>query len=363
MSDFYEVDLFKVGNGKSGDAICLRYQREADEHITIHVVDGGYVENADEFVAHINSHYGDPQRIEHVVLTHPDGDHAGGLRKILEEFEVGTLWVNRPWNHVADLLPRFDYPYTPDGLVQRLKKDFSHTATLEKIAQEKGIEIRDAFQGQEIGAFKVLSPTRSFYLDLVIESEKTPEAEREASIVGKVYEAVHEVIGKVASLWGVENLKGDSVGTSAENEMSIVQLANLSNEKILLTGDAGVRALGLAYDYVRGIGIPLPGIDKFQVPHHGSRRNLSTEILDQWLGERLPDMPTPEQQTIAAMISAHEDDPAHPKNAVVRAMWHRGAGVGSTENQEFLYWKPDGQPNRPGCGPVAGLPYPNDMEE
>jgi hypothetical protein len=48
------------------------------------------------------------------------------------------------------------------------------------------------------------------------------------------------------------------------------------------------RALTEAADYAPHIGLTLPRIDRFQVPHHGSRRNVSTEILDRWLGERLP---------------------------------------------------------------------------
>lgn len=73
--------------------------------------------------------------------------------------------------------------------------------------------------------------------------------------------------------------------------MSVVQYANLHGHRILLTGDAGRAGLAEAADYAPFAGLALPGIDRFQVPHHGSRRNVSTEILDRWLGAQLAEVP------------------------------------------------------------------------
>ena len=50
-------------------------------------------------MAHLRKHYGSGA-VSHIVLTHPDGDHAGGLRTVLEECDVadgGGLWMLRPW--------------------------------------------------------------------------------------------------------------------------------------------------------------------------------------------------------------------------------------------------------------------------
>ncbi len=362
-NDFYEIDFVKVGENKSGDAIALRYRKQEHDKMFIHIIDGGFADDGQKLIDHVNNFYDNPKDIDHVILTHPDGDHAAGLKTILETFDVGTLWMNRPWNHIADLIPKFDYDYTEEGLVQRLKKNFPHIANLEKIATERNIEIKDAFQGDVIGEFTILSPSRPFYLELIIESEKTPEAEREASIAGRIHEAIRKAVEYISALWGAENLKGDINGTSSENEMSIVQYADIGNEKILLTGDAGVKALEESYNYAVRLGVQLPGINKFQTPHHGSRRNLSTEILNKWFGERLPSKPLPGQKIFSSIISAHEDDADHPKKAVIRALWHRGVDVFSTENKDFIYWRPLGQPSREGCGPVKNLDYPENMED
>lgn len=356
MTKFFEIDFLEAGEKSSGDAIALRY-REDNDCDYIHVVDGGYTDDGEKLVEHIRSYYDNPNYIDHVVLTHPDGDHAAGLKKVLEEFEIGILWMNRPWEHVWDLLPRFEYNYTENGLIRRLKKDFPHTAELEEIAEEQGIEIRQVFQGTQIENFTVLAPSFARYIDLIVDSEKTPEAERQAAIEGRLFERAIAWIRKVAAAWGEENLKGESEGTSCENETSVVQFAELCGEKILLTGDAGVEALAEAYDYALALGITLPGIDRFEVPHHGSRRNLSSEVLDKWLGPKL-DQET-SSPTYTAIISANRNDEDHPRKAVVRALIHRGAKVVQTNGITRTHRN---APSR-GWSESTPLQYPLDMEE
>ncbi|MYB77452.1 MAG: MBL fold metallo-hydrolase, partial [Chloroflexi bacterium] len=319
MTKFFEIDFIEVGNSASGDAISLRYQDD-DGTEWIHVVDGGYSDDGDKLTKNIKANYDDPGFIDHVVLTHPDGDHASGLKKVLDEFDVGALWMNRPWQHVDELLPLFDYEYTRNELIQRLRRDFPYTADLEKIAIEKGIGIHDAFQGSQIGEFTVLAPSKRRYIDLIVDSEKTPEPERSSAIEGNIFERAIRAVRNMVVEWGEENLKGDTEGTSAENETSIVQFSELCGKKILLTGDVGVDGLEEAYQYAISMGVNLPGIDRFDVPHHGSRRNVSPEILDKWLGPKLNSKP--ENGNFTAIISANRNDKSHPRKAVVRALIH-----------------------------------------
>ena len=354
MMKFFEIDFLEAGDKGSGDAITLRYRDDRDIDY-IHVVDGGYTDDGDEIVEHIGNYYGNATFIDHVVLTHPDGDHAAGLKKVLEEFAVGALWMNRPWEHIAELLPHFNYNYTEKGLIRRLKQDFPHTAELEEIAEKKGIEIRQAFQGDNIGAFIVLAPSFNRYIDLVVESDKTPEPEREATRAGMVLGRALAFIRN--AVWGEENLKGASEGTSHENESSVVQFAELCGKKILLTGDAGVGALDEAYYYALDSGVLLPGIDRFDVPHHGSRRNLSSDVLDKWLGPKLNKQA--DSSLCTAIISANPKDSEHPKKAVIRALIHRGAKVFQTKGTLHSFHN---APDR-GWSQASPLEYPTDMEE
>lgn len=357
MVSFYEIDFLEAGDDGSGDAIAARYKDDSGE-IFIHVIDGGYTDDGQKLIEHIGQYYGRPIYIDHVMLTHPDGDHAAGLKKILEDVQVGTLWMNRPWNHLDELLPRYKYEYTREGLRQRLRRDFKHTAALEDIAEEQGIVIRDVFQGQQIGCFTALAPSFPRYIDLVVASEKTPEPKRKALIEGSVFRKAISFVRRAVASWGDENLKGDTEGTSAENEMSVIQYANVCGDEILLTGDGGVQALGEAYDYAISIGISLPGLDKFQVPHHGSRRNLSSDILDKWLGPKLTEIANP--PLCAAIVSANTNDEDHPRDATVRAVIHRGATVTKTRGTICFS---QNAPEREGWWPAPSLDYPETMEE
>ena len=104
MADYYEVDFRQVHTSKSGDAIGIRYQIGANW--TVHLVDGGYTSTAPEISNFIKQTYG-TSIINHLVVTHPDRDHAEGLAPILEQFTVGTLWMLCPWHYAAQLFPYF----------------------------------------------------------------------------------------------------------------------------------------------------------------------------------------------------------------------------------------------------------------
>ena len=363
MSDYYEIDFLKVGQSKSGDAITIRYK--IDEDITIHVVDGGFQDTGDSIVDHIIKYYGNPTYIDRVIVTHPDGDHAGGLRTVLEKFDVGELWMLCPWNYADELIDRFDRYSSVENLQKRLKEIYPNIAALEEIATKNKIKICEPFQGNVIGEYKVLAPTKSRYLDLIVESEKTPESSEEKNLLSSLAfgeftkKAAKKVFNFIRALWGDEKFSDEP--SSAENEMSVIQYSLLCNSKILLTGDAGRSALTEALDYAPYIGLTLPGIDRFQVPHHGSRRNLSSDLLDAWLGPKLPSKPEKGTEKFYAIISAAKDDDEHPRKAVVRALIHRGARVDDTKKAGLCI--SSNSPVRIGWSAAVPLEYPEDQEE
>lgn len=332
VADYFEIDFLGVETKKSGDAITLRYSINGE--VGVHVVDGGYIDTGTQIIEHIKTFYG-ATHIDNVVLTHPDQDHANGLRQVLEEFTVGTLWMNRPWLHVDKLLPSFAKYKSADALRSKLKNLYAATAALELLAEEKGIPIQDAFQGSKIGPFTILAPSFDRYLDCVAKSEKTPDLVKEESALDSAVESVVNVFkiatAYIKSIWGDEYFPPSP--TSAENEMSLVQYAVLNDKKIMLTGDAGREALQEVIDYAPSVGLTLPGLNYFQVPHHGGRHNVSTEILDKLVGGRLAQIP--QQPTWYAICSSAKDDADHPRKSVIRAMIHRGAQFNATESKKI----------------------------
>ena len=113
MSDYFEIDFLDVEAKDSGDAIPLRYK--IGDEARIHVTDGGFQKTGDKVVEHIKEYYDDPDTIDAVIVSHPDGDHAGGLQTVLEEFEVSELWMLRPWLYVDALIDRFAYYRNPEN--------------------------------------------------------------------------------------------------------------------------------------------------------------------------------------------------------------------------------------------------------
>jgi beta-lactamase superfamily II metal-dependent hydrolase len=355
MDDYFEIDFLDVEADKSGDAITIHYAKNGK--INIHVVDGGFQATGDKIVEHIKQYYKNPKKIDRVVVTHQDSDHTIGLRTVLETFEIDELWMLRPWLYAKELIDRFQRYQNPENLAKRLKEIYPNLVALEEIAIAKNIKILEPFQGSKIGEFTVMAPSKNRYFELILESEKTPDQKKPNILTDKlnyVCESVKNVI------WGIESFPEE--GTSAENEMSIVQYSELNGKKILLTGDVGRNGLMEAADYADKIGIKLPGINIFQVPHHGSRHNISIETLNRWLGKNLSEEEIARNgNKFSAFISSAKADKKHPRKSVIRAFIHRGAKVLATEGSNICTFQ--NAPKREGWNSVEGLPYPYDEDD
>jgi beta-lactamase superfamily II metal-dependent hydrolase len=358
MADFIELDFLDVESEKSGDAIAVRYSVAGTE--TVHVIDGGYVDTGEKLVGHLKKWYGGVS-VQHVVLTHPDQDHANGLRKVLEDCKVGALWMHRPWLYAAELLPSFPTYKSVDALRSKLRALYPGPAALEDIATERKISMYEPFQGAQIGQFVVAAPSKARYLQLIVDSDRTPEKKAEKSLAEVVTEAFDRAVKAVSKLvkraWGIETFPEE--GTARENEMSVVQFGVFSGKRVLLTGDAGREALTEAADFVQAKGHALPGVWCFQVPHHGGRHNVNTEVLDRWLGPVLKS--NNETTTWNAICSSAKADVHHPKKVVKRAMIHRGGHFSSTEGRSvYLSYPARG---REGYSSIAQADYPDEQEE
>jgi len=331
-----EIDFLPVGNGdKSGDAICLRWQEDNNDY-KIMVVDGGTKESGEKIVEHIKEYY-NTSTVDYVVNTHPDQDHASGLSVVLEQLEVKELWIHRPWEHTKEILEHFkDGRITENSLKERLEKSFKFVKPLEDIAKEKNIVINEPFQGNQIGIFEVLSPSKKWYLhELLPDFNKTPE--KKISALQEGFESLKEkVLNWFDETFDKEILKTDGE-TSADNESSVILYTNIDNSRgILLTGDAGSRALNKAYEYKQEISDNLRFI---QIPHHGSRNNVNPDILDKLLGEKGQKEPNK-----TAFISAGKESSTHPRQSVVNALIRRGCKVISTKGSTIHHHK--GMPDR-----------------
>lgn len=333
----YEIDFLPVGNGdKSGDAIAIRYGTQGNYKVM--VVDGGTKESGQALVEHIKKYY-QTDYVDYVVNTHPDQDHASGLTEVLNNLEVGELWIHRPWLYVNEIVKHVDNSETKflrdkRTNIQSIKDRFQweyykYAKELELIANKKGIAIKEPYEGCKIGDFIVLSPSKNWHLfNLIPNSDKTKEIQSMEDSKPNFFKSSLEKLFSIDETLGFETLI-DYGKTSRENESSVILYANFNNRGILLTGDAGNEALQNAYDFAIYNGVDISKNLKFiQIPHHGSRRNVSPKILNQIIGA----IGEKEKESITAFVSAGENDTNHPRKVVTNAFIRRGCMVIETRD-------------------------------
>jgi beta-lactamase superfamily II metal-dependent hydrolase len=326
-----EIEFLPTGND-SGDAIVIREGTDLTGH-NIHVVDGGYTATSDTIIEHIEQYYGDNARITHMVLSHADDDHATGLIKVFERFPVTHLWMNRPWLHVAEVMQHFHGNYTEQGLYDDMRDLHPYLIKLEELAAQKNQQtlfpttIHDVFQGDLIGSFRVLAPSRDRYISLIPDLPKTPKRikadETPGILSGLFTEAKEAMKSYLEEKWDVETLSSNpQPPTGASNESSVVQMAVVNNKRYLLTADVGPDGLNEAADFAQALGLLGPP-DFVQVPHHGSRHNVTPAVLDRWLGERVAEG----TERGVALASVGKNRTEHPRAQVSNAFRRRGYPV------------------------------------
>jgi len=302
------------------------------------------------------------------MLARPaDSDHACGLRNVLRELPVRNLWLHGVWHHAAEMLPYFeDKRWTTEGLEGKIREEYSVIKELIELADAQKIPVYEPFQGQQIGPFTVLSPSRWSYLRLVPQFRKTPapdvdrlkqdnmwiEEPSKSFISALLAKAVETAVSWIPESWDIELLKDGAI-TAAENESSAVLYARFGNTSVLLTADAGVNGLWWAMDYADSNQVDLSSLNLVQVPHHGSRSNVGPSVLNLLLGPRLPKGSAEKR---FAVVSAPKDDANHPRKMVMNAFLRRGAGVRKTQGTYFRYYSPM-MPHRTGFVRKAFTPH------
>ena len=127
-------------------------------------------------VKHIRKYYGTPTYIDAVTCTHGDDDHSSGLREVIKDFEVGSIWMNRPWLYASSIIDAFKGKrMTVASLARHLREEYPILAEIEALATERGFPIHEAFQGEAWGAFPILAPSRERYIELIPEFSRTTE--------------------------------------------------------------------------------------------------------------------------------------------------------------------------------------------
>ena len=338
----YEVDFIGVPKEdapKDADAICLRW-RDSNGNFKTAVYDAGFKAHGIAMANHLNEYYFDDiggvkkwcdKFIDYVFVSHPHNDHAGGIPEILNNFDVGCIYMNRPWLYTSELLRRSNPEgrATEKSLEFELRDDFSYTNKIEQLAKDYEIEIREAFAGTTIegGLLRILSPDKDFYLDKVIESKKTKRIKTKTEAYALTESKRVEVFDSMET-WGLETLGDDHAETDAENETSIILYGFKNKGGMLLVGDAGIEALWNAEIEAYINGIQISNDVKFtQIPHHGGRHNVTSSILNRLFGVPVETGLRPSKTAYVSVAEGSD----HPRRVVVNAYLRRGFKVYKTK--------------------------------
>lgn len=351
----YEIDFIGVNSEKStkdADAICMRWRSgvsfDGTATYKIGVVDGGFEAHGDALVAHMNQYYFNDElnikditekSVDFIVITHPDQDHTIGIKKVLENFSVKKIYMNRPWKYVDDLFDKInDGRITKESLARRLREKYKTIADIEDMAKEKNIPIYEAFEGTHIeDELLILSPEKQYYLSLLVSSEKTPlemsSALQHDGTLLKLLESVKDFALNILETWDIETLR-ESETTSAENETSVILRGKVDGSGFILTGDAGIGSLNRAIDYMEKIGENIvEDISFYQVPHHGGRHNVSPSVLNRMLGEKIEKGNSRNKVAFASVAQ----NSSHPLKMVTNAYIRRGVTIYKTNGNVICH--------------------------
>lgn len=335
----YEIDFLKAGDKKDADAICLRFTRPDTGQFAHVVVDAGWQDDGDHTVDFIRQRYG-VDYLDLAIVTHPDGDHIGGMGKVLRGLRVGTLLIHR-------LDQRGGASLDAAGAV----------AELVALAGERGVPVAEPFQGAQYlgGAISVLGPSETYYTELLAEQRAFEEGKGPSSLAASVAAHARNLADRVLEALPVEEVPfGEGPGPGPRNNGSTVILFQADDFRALLTADAGVPAIEAALDFAGSVGLNALSPDLIQIPHHGSRRNASSALLDRVLG------PIGGSEVGKAYVSVcGENDPKHPAGRVVNAYPRRGYRWNWTAGSSIWRHSPDAPP-RADYFPLPEMPA---MEE
>jgi len=284
---------------RQGDAILLTW---ADAGGAPHraIIDMGTFETGRALAGRLRAAPEDERAYELLVVTHVDNDHIGGVISCLVDpatrvdgVRFADVWFNGLPHLDGGRVPRPEAEATLEGMGvaqgQQLADWLAHHPWNELFdrgpvcrgdAGPARIELPGGLRLTVLGPtprrLAALRPTWSEEVELALTEEPaTPPGAVPAGLEAfgpPPPPPIEDVVD--LELLADERFKADG---SAPNATSIALLAEWGGRRLLLTGDA------LAADLVEGLaslGEPGPvKLDLVKLPHHGSRNNVSKELV------------------------------------------------------------------------------------
>lgn len=261
----YNVTILDVGDA---DAIVINYEN-GDGWKTA-VVDAGNVGDGVRVKKYIKHTEGFLSIIDYAYCTHPDKDHKGGFFDLLTDrfVSIKALVIRRPDSALLNDPRNSVNINSAAHNVYNHPTDSGRNLIDEAIA--KGI-LYEPVLGVDVFdmPLEVIGPRQQFFVDSCYEMALNfAELENEAD--PETY--AEDELPKEEDAQSVMDEKKEE---SATNKSSLILLFHPNGRKFLLSGDACSASI---HDAIRDF--PNISGSTLKVPHHGSKRNLTTQVID-----------------------------------------------------------------------------------
>jgi len=255
-----------------GDADAIIVQLAKGYLKTTLLVDGGKDDShASKIISFFEKIKDKPDAI---ICTHLDHDHIGGFPNILREYKNNIQWI---WTHLPEK------HYRGNSFKKALMENASANKDSQlilasvqdlenfiEVAHQLGLDKKiiepfsDSKDQQLISicacwGINILGPSTAFYDSIVPDILKEYDSK---ILESGVYKASVNPCAQI----------GQEGYDRPTNESSLIFQVT-TNNKYLFTGDAGLRA----FDQISN---QLNRVYWLKVPHHGSRKNLNSELIE-----------------------------------------------------------------------------------
>lgn len=309
----YKLHFLSVGDA---DCMVISYRSSVLTDRKIAVIDAGNVSDSKKIKDFLWDNYR-TRKIDLAVCTHPDKDHKGGFFGLMEDRQMTIVdfWYKDPCSVLS--FDNFSEGTTEDEAIEICHSIFNHpndnSNNLLYLAERKCTgevkSVKDGDRHIDI-PITVMGPSEDYYREVAIDMlNDFKEIEDEAD-----FEDYDETA--LPSDDDAKSVIDEDDDTSATNRSSLILLFN-PGRRFLLLGDATCASIKDAmkhHDLTKCT---------IKVPHHGSKHNLSTEIIE-------------ELDIVQSVISA-KGSKKHPSSAIVHWLSKYGNVYSTHKSGELIY--------------------------
>ena len=294
---WYKLHVLDVGDA---DAIVIKYRATDESALVTAVIDAGNIGDGQKVLDCVGEAKDGKYYIDYAICTHPDKDHKGGFFDILNNSRVsiGAMCVMDPWEFLEkEDFTKIKYTSSAKGKARRpFDSPNNNAENLIEIAEKRNV-LRVVHCGDTFNEIPlcVIGPDQAYYKQCVLGMVEQFAELKEESDFERFDDKTFPDDAKAKSV--IDEVEDES----CTNKSSMVLLFRPTVDvKFLLCGDAASSSL---QNVVNKYGDSIKNC-KIKVPHHGSKHNLTTAIIDAL-------------SPVSAVISA-KGTKKHPNSAIVQ---------------------------------------------